>query len=115
MRAKDVCSNDLLTSQEKWRAIIGTENEGQLPEYKVNQHVGHCWASCPYDSEATELRTRHLLGLSETDPLPTRVSHVDNNGTSHYMKTSDRGGWGYECTYSGCPSLLVNGMPYFYK
>jgi len=115
MRAKDICKDQDLTPEEKWRKINGTDNFGNLPEYLVNNHTGHCWASCPYDSNATDMRTRNLLGISISGTLPNRSPHVDGNGRSYFMKTDNRGSWGYTCTFSGCLHLLDTGTRYFYK
>lgn len=93
-----------------WYYEYGTYQYGNLPDYKKDDHVGHCFAPCPYDSNATELRTRHLLGLADNELLPTRVPHG-----IYYMKTESRGGrWGFECTYDSCPYYLANGRRYFY-
>ena len=114
MRAKDICADATLTDLEKWEKIYGTDYEGNLPQWKKSNHVGHCWAGCPFDYNSTELRTRHLLGLSATDPLPTKIPHTD--GSKHYfMQTNYKGAWGYTCTYSGCPYFLTTGNRYFYK
>lgn len=107
--------DDELTPQEIWKKSFGTESYGNLPEYKVNQHEGHCYAPCPYSTQATDMRTRHMLGITTSGTLPTKVLHMDENSREYFMKTSNGGGWGYECTYSGCPHLIDEGRPYFYK
>lgn len=109
------CDDDDLTKEEKWAKNVGTTSYGNLPEYKCNEHEGHSYAPCPYSTQATDKRTRHLLGISTSGTLPTKVSHVDGDGRIYYMKTFRSGGWGYECTYSGCPYLLSEGKPYFFK
>jgi hypothetical protein len=97
-----------------WEHVYGSSKEGNLPDYKKDYHEGHCWAPCPYSTQSSEGRTRSLLGLSESDPLPTKVDHT-SDGKIHYMKTKSRGAvWGFECTYSGCPYYLANGTRYFY-
>ena len=113
-RCDDPCNNDTLTPAEKWRATVGTESTGNLPEYKKNQHLGHCWAPCPYSTQSEDNRTRNMLKLSSGDPLPTRVYH-ETDGKEHYMQTEHRGGWGFLCTYSGCTYLIDNEKQYFYR
>jgi len=98
----------------QWRWETGTEEYGNLPQFLANNHVGRCWAPCPYDSNCPELRTRIMLGLSDVDPLPTRVAHVSGN-IGYYMKQTRKATWGYECTYDGCIYLLTNGERYFYS
>jgi len=98
-----------------WRIRVGTIRYGNLPKNKKHDgKVGHCWAPCPYSTQSTELRTRHLLRLSENDPLPIKIDH-SNNGVTYFMKTSSRGGvWGYECSYIGCTYYILNGKKYFF-
>lgn len=115
MSAKDFCDDDSLSKEEKWESIVGTTFYGNLPEWKRDQHEGHCYAPCPYSTQSSDLRTRHMLDIALTDALPEKVLHMDENDRAYYMKTSNAGGWGYECTYSGCPYLLSEGKPYFYK
>ncbi len=111
----DPCDDTGLTDAEKWRYTVGTEFTGNLPEYKKDQHVGHCWSPCPYDTNSTDIRTRHLLNLSLTDPLPVKVSHLDTSlNKDVFMITERRGGWGFLCTYSGCTNLINTGRQYFY-
>lgn len=97
----------------QWRWEYGTEEYGNLPQFLANNHVGRCWAPCPYDSNCPELRTRLMLGLSDLDPLPTRVPHVIGD-VGYYMKQTRHSEWGYECTYDGCTYLLSNSKRYFY-
>ncbi len=114
MRAKDICNDETLTDLEKWERIYGTDYVGNLPQHKKHLHVGNCWCPCPYDSAATDLRTRHLLGLSDTDPLPTKIPHTD--GTKNYfMKPDYRGVWGNVCTFDNCDYYLNTGKRYFYR
>lgn len=111
----DPCDDPGLTDAEKWRQKVGTESTGNLPEYKKNQHIGHCWAPCPYDTNSTDIRTRHMLNLSLTDPLPAKVYHLDQiTGKESFMLTEFKGGWGFLCTYSGCTNLINTGKQYFY-
>jgi hypothetical protein len=57
-----------------------------------------------------------MLGLTEVDPLPTKVDHTNvDTGKVHYMTREYRGGWGFECTYSGCPYNIANGTKYFFR
>lgn len=88
---------------------------GNFPQYKVNNHTGKCFAKCPYSTQAEDLRTRHMLGISISGTLPNKVLHIDANGREYFMKTDHRGAWGYTCTFSGCPYLLETGQPYFYR
>ena len=114
MRAKDICADTSLSDLEKWEKIYGTVYEGNLPQHKKHLHEGSCWCSCPYDSNATVLRTRHLLGLTGFDSLPTRLPHDD--GTKEYfMRPEYRDGWGYICTFDNCPYYLSTGNRYFYR
>ena len=110
-----ICDDPTLTPQEKWKKLYGTEYFGNLPQYKVFDHVGHCYAPCPYDIDATDIRTRHLLDISLSGTLPLKVAHIGSDSKHYYMKTSNSAGaWGYQCTFSGCPYLLSTGVPYFY-
>ena len=111
----NICDDPTLTPEEKWEALYGTEAFGNLPQYKVNGHVGHCYAPCPYSTQSTDLRTRHLLKLSDMDELPLKVGHVGDDSKEYFMKTAFRGSWGFECTYSGCPYLLSTGISYFHR
>ena len=88
---------------------------GNFPEYKVNDHVGHCYAICPYDTRCPDLRTRHMLGITPSGILPTRVTHIGTDGKDYFMKTTHSGDWGFECTFSGCVYKLDTGQSYFYR
>jgi hypothetical protein len=110
-----ICDDPTLTSQEKWRALYGTEYEGNLPQYKATQHVGKSFSPCPYSTQSPDLRTRHMLNLTMSGTLPLKVDHTGSDSILYYMKTDNRGVWGYECTFSGCPYLLSTGIPYFYR
>jgi len=112
MRSKDIC-NDNLTQEEKWQKIYGTTNFGNLPSYTRNDHEGHCWMGCPYDTNTSDNRTRAMLHLSASGTLPSKVEHVID-GRSYFMATVSNGVPGYICTYSGCTYRLLNGKPYFY-
>lgn len=94
----------------QWYYTYGTYQYNNLPEHKKHEHIGHCFAPCPYDSNAKELRTRHLLDLGDSDPLPTRNDHG-----IYYMRTTSKGSkWGFECTFDNCPYYVANGQRYFY-
>lgn len=98
-----------------WKLRVGTIRYGQLgADKKQDGKTGHCWAPCPYSTQSRDVRTRHMLGLGTSDPLPTKVDHT-LGGTTYYMKTSARGArWGYECTYPGCTYFILNSQNYFY-
>ena len=44
-----------------WRYTAGSEVYGNLPQWKRDQHVGHCWTPCPFSTQSSYLRTRQLL------------------------------------------------------
>ena len=115
MATKDICNDPLLTDEEKWKKLYGTEFYGNLPQYKRTQHEGHKWMPCPYDTLVAEDKTRVMLGLGAGDVVPDKVPHVDENGRSYYMATASQGVWGFRCTYSGCPYKLTHGTAYFYR
>lgn len=98
-----------------WKLRVGTDRYGNLPEdKKLDGKDGHCWQPCPYSTQCSDNRTRMLLKLSDSDPLPTKVDHT-NGGTTYFMRTSARGSrWGYECNYVGCTHFILNGQKYFY-
>ncbi len=114
MRAKDVCNDPNLTDEEKWRLIYGTTAVGNLPQYKRNDHEGHCWMPCPYDLRVSDAKTRVMLGLSDTDPLPTKVDHT-LNGKAYYMATASQGELGFNCTFENCTHKVNTGQEYFYR
>lgn len=97
-----------------WRLETGSLVYGSFPENKKHTHIGHCFSPCPYDSACDDVRTRLLLGLNDSDPLPAKVLH--SSGTINYfMETCNRGSkWGYQCTFPGCPFFLAAGKQYFY-
>ena len=97
-----------------WLIRFGTLRYGNLPIDKKSSHVGKSFAPCPYSTQSSDLRTTHMLELGSTDPLPTKTDH-SLSGITYYMKTAVRGGkWGYECTFSDCPHLILTGNRYFY-
>jgi hypothetical protein len=115
MRSKDICDNSNLTAEEKWRLLVGTDAFGNLPQYKRLNHTGHCWMPCPYDLRVSDDKTRAMLGLSDTDPLPTKIDHTGANGRAYYMATASQGSWGYVCTFDNCPHKTSQGTAYFYR
>ncbi len=99
-----------------WRIEIGTTSYGNLPRDKKHDgKKGHCWAPCPYSTQSSDLRTRHMLGLSSTDPLPVKVDH-ESMGITYYMTTASKvSKWGFECPYNGCTYFIATlGNKYFY-
>lgn len=89
----------------QWQYEVGTTMYGNLPQWKKDQHEGHCWMPCPYSTDSSDERSENMLGS-----VPTKVDHGE-----YYMATASKGSsWGFECTYSGCPHLLTNGTRYFY-
>jgi hypothetical protein len=108
-----LCGTD--TPENVWRKMYGTDNYGNLPDYKYLYHEGQCWMPCPYSTQATALRTRLLLGLADVDPLPTKDDHTGSDGRVYYMKAWGKGPrWGYECTFDGCFFYTTNNERYFY-
>jgi hypothetical protein len=99
----------------EWRYTYGTTAYANLPQHKRNDHVGHCWAPCPYSTQSSIARTRFLLGLSDSDPLPARTDHTNTEGKLVYMKTSSIGtAWGFECQFDGCTYYIANGQHFYY-
>ncbi len=98
-----------------WKLSIGTTNFNNLSTRKNNiGKVGHSYAPCPYSTQSNETRTRHMLGLSETDPLPMKEDHTFLQ-VVYYMETSYSGRWGYKCSFGPfCPGYAVNGNDYIY-
>jgi len=92
----------------QWKYTHGTDSYANLPQHKVDQNVGRCYAPCPYSTEATDLRSEHMLGS-----VPTKVTHTVD-GVTYYMEIAYQGKWGFRCTYDGCPYYLTNGIRYFY-
>jgi hypothetical protein len=92
-----------------WFIETGSSVYGNLRENKKNDHVGHCYAPCPYDTESSDLRSTHMLGS-----VPSKVLH-ELGGVHYYLRTNARGNhWGYECTFPGCPFYVAHGEAYFY-
>ena len=114
-RMQRLCSTVSGTQEEIWHTLYGTNYVGQLPQWKKDQHEGHCWHPCPYSTQCSDLQTRNLLGLSDTDTLPTKVDHTDVDGRIYYMRTQYKMSWGYECTFDDCPYVLASGTRYFYE
>jgi len=98
-----------------WLRRVGTSNYGNLPtDNKRLNKVGHIYAPCPYSTQSPDLRTTHLLNLTEGEALPTKIDH-SVAGLTYYMKTASKGGkWGFECTYPGCPYYILTGQKYFF-
>jgi hypothetical protein len=96
-----------------WEYIYGTEHEGNLPQYETYTHEGHSYAPCPYSTQSDEVRSRIMLNLSNSDPLPTRNLHQIGN-REYFMKTDYSGKWGFRCTFVGCPFYIDNGYTYFH-
>lgn len=92
----------------QWKYELGTDAYANLSQYKANEDVGHCHSPCPYSTEATDLRSEHMLGS-----VPTKVTHTVD-GVTYYMETAYQGKWGFKCVYDGCPYYLTNGIRYFY-
>lgn len=97
----------------QWEYIYGTEHEGNLPQHEKHLHEGHCYAPCPYSTQCDPVRARIMLGLSDSDPLPTQNLH-ESSGRDYFMKTDYRGKWGFTCTFDGCPFYVANGYRYFH-
>jgi hypothetical protein len=98
----------------QWKFEIGSSGVlyGNLPQHLRNDHVGHCWMLCPYDSNNNIERTRALLGLGESEfPIEGRNDHG-----IYYMKTANRGPiWGFECSSPTCPYRTTTSGIYFYS
>jgi len=109
----------------KWRSIYGTTTYGNLPQHKKYQHVGYCWAPCPYSTQSSDARTENMTGNyldparlpNEETGLWTISGTITFSGTGkvdhgiYYMKNKYRG---FECTFDGCPYYLYHGKRYFY-
>lgn len=100
-------ADDVCTTGAEWEDIYGTTLSGNLPQHKKHHHVGHCWVPCPYSTQCGDLRREHLTVSG------TQEDHTAG-GKIHYMATSCRGKWGFECTFDGCPYYIANGQRYFY-
>ena len=97
-----------------WKLSIGSTNAGNLSTRKNHVgKVGHSYAPCPYSTQSNSVRTRNMLGLSETDPLPMPVDHTLLQ-VVYYMETTYSGRWGFQCSFGSlCPGY-VNGNNYIY-
>jgi len=97
-----------------WKLSIGTTNIGNLSSRNNNiNKVGHSYAPCPHSTQSDRTRTRIMLGLLETDPLPIRVDHSIGQ-VVYYMETSHTGRWGFTCSFGPlCPGY-ANGYNYVY-
>jgi len=98
----------------QWKFEIGSSTNlyGNLSQHTRNDHIGHCWMLCPYDSNNNIERTRALLGLGDSEfPIEGRNDHG-----KYYMKTASRGSvWGFECSSPTCPYLTTYSGTYFYS
>jgi len=99
----------------RWLIRIGTTRYNNLATTKVNEgKVGHGYAPCPYSLQSGEVRTRLMLGLTDSDPLPVRTNHIDS-GITYFLSTTSKGSrWGQGCTFIGCPYYILNGSQFFY-
>lgn len=98
------------TPEENWENTYGTEAYGNLPQYKKDQHVGHCYAPCPYSTQADSIRTKTMLGTESV----TKVDHT-LDGVIYYLTTAARGArWGHECVFPDCPYNIANGKRFFH-
>jgi len=97
-----------------WKLSIGTNYTGNLSKRLNNvKQIGHCYSPCPYSTQSDDVRTRIMLGLSDTDPLPMKVDHTIGQ-VIYYMKTAYSGRWGFECSFgSDCPGF-ANGHNYIH-
>jgi len=80
-------------------------------EHKKHYHVGNSWNPCPYSTQCDDIGSIAKLGgvpISKTD-------HTDHLGRIVYMRPVNKGVWGYECTFSGCPFIQTMGTKYFYR
>jgi hypothetical protein len=93
----------------QWQYEIGTTAYGNLPQYKRNDHSGHCWMPCPYSTDSSDERSEAMWDTND-DPILAKNDHGDN-----YMQTDSNGtAWGWRCTYSGCSYETTYNKPYFY-
>jgi hypothetical protein len=96
----------------QWRNEIGTTAYGNLPQHKRQEHVGHCWAPCPYSTQSSDFRTRSLLGITISGSLPTKVNHVLSDGREVFLQNADGGV--FICPFDGCTHYITNGTRYHY-
>ena len=124
IRADDIAGWDEWTSANGpigfdvwllWKLSIGSSDLGRLSVRKNHvDKVGHSYAPCPYSTQSNDVRTRHMLGLSDTDPLPWKEDHTIL-GVVYYMETSYSGRWGYKCSFGPlCPGYVINNSDYIY-
>lgn len=97
-----------------WKLSRGTVNTGNLPKRINNVNkIGHSYAPCPYSTQSDEVRTRIMLGLSDTEAIPTKVDHTIGS-VVYYMETEYSGRWGFKCSFGAlCPGFS-NGHNYTY-
>lgn len=97
----------------QWKWTYNTEMYGNLPQYRAFEHTGKVYAPCPYDTSCPEERTRILLDLGLSNPLPAQTIH--EIGDRHYYMIETRNGrWGYQCTFDNCPYYISTGQRFFY-
>lgn len=91
----------------QWQYEYGTTIYGNLPQHKkVGDHVGHCWAPCPYSNDSDATRSETMLGFTPG---------TKNDHGIYYMETASNGTeWGFRCTYDDCPYYTATGNRYFY-
>jgi hypothetical protein len=92
----------------RWKLQYGTDTMGNLPQNKIDNHVGESHAPCPYSTQSIDARSEIMLGS-----VPAKVDHTANSKI-HYMRPAYNGTWGYECTFDNCPYYLANGRRYFF-
>lgn len=103
---EDNSNNVIFERFLQWQYQYGTSVYANLPQYKKHEHVGHCWAPCPYSTDSDGVRSESMLGFTPA---------TKNDHGIYYMKTEGKGGvWGFECTYDGCPYYTGTGKKYFY-
>lgn len=101
--------------EDAWEHMYGTTASGNLPRWDKDNHVGNSWVPCPYSTQASNIRKRHLFGLSDIAAVPIGVDHTEDDRI-HYMRPINKGSvWGYECTFDNCPYHIENGQRYFYS
>lgn len=108
--AQDAISKGIVSSE--WEYCYGTTTSGNLSQHKKHEHVGHCWAPCPFSTQADDVRRENMVGTAT--PSEGTNDHT-YSGKIHYMKTHSKGAvWGYECTSDTCPYYTTHGKRYFY-
>jgi hypothetical protein len=96
----------------EWRNQHGTTAYGNLPQHKRQDHVGHCWAPCPYSTQSSDFRTRSLLGITISGSLPTKVDHTLPDGREVFLQNADGGV--FICPFDDCTHYITNGTRYHY-